>query len=100
MKKEMRETDNSLFPRGKDIDISSEIYRTYRFPGGEKIKINEPKTLRVTDNGHRIIDSRGNSHYIPYGWIHIFWKVREGERNFHYQRSDKEKELLVEEDKK
>ena len=83
----MQKTNNSLFPRAKEVDISTEIYRTYNF-GGEKgkIKIVAPLTLVVSDNGHRIVDEKGLSHYIPYGWIHLHWKVDEGEAKFYYQR--------------
>lgn len=98
MEQTMPETDNSLLPRGKEIDISSEIYRLYRFPRGENVTIKNPKTLVVTDNGHRIVDGRGQSHYIPYGWLHLKFKVKDGEPHFYYKTAKKtqKKEVLTE----
>jgi hypothetical protein len=64
------------------IDIDSEIKRVYRFPNYEDIIINYPLKLCVTENGHRIWDAYGTSHYIPTGWIHLAWEVKEGRPNF------------------
>ena len=91
MEHTMKETENSLFPRGKEIDISSEVYRLYRFQKGETVMIKEPSILVVTDNGHRVVDQKGYSHYIPYGWIHLKFKVKKGEPHFYYQTVKKEK---------
>lgn len=78
----MKETEKSLIPFYKKIDIKGkEKYRTYVFPGGEKVTIDYPEFLIVSDNGHRIYDSCGYSHYIPYGWIHLFWE-NVGDRSF------------------
>jgi hypothetical protein len=63
-------------------DISSEIYREYDFGGGDKVVINSPLQLHVSQNGHRIFDSAGLSHYIPLGWIHLTWEAREGAAHF------------------
>ena len=64
-------------------DISSEEWREYRFLGGETIRINAPQQLNVSESrGHRVFDGHGVSHYIPAGWIHLSWKVRDGEPNF------------------
>lgn len=63
-------------------DISSEAWREYSFDNGEIIKINHPLQLHVNDDGHRIFDSEGISHYIPAKWIHLRWKAKEGEPNF------------------
>jgi hypothetical protein len=69
----MKETQNSLIPRGKKIDLSNrELIRTYVFPGGDKVIIENPQFLIISDNGHRI-GAEGASHYIPYGWIHLWW---------------------------
>lgn len=74
----MKETKKSLFPFYKEIDIGSrEHFRVYVFPNGEEIKINNPEYLIVSDNGHRIRTGEF-SHYIPYGWIHLYWKSKEG----------------------
>jgi hypothetical protein len=64
------------------VDISSEIFRTYVFPGDNKITILDPLALNVSKNGHRVWDSRGFSHYIPQGWIHLYWQVHEDEPHF------------------
>jgi hypothetical protein len=56
-------------------DISSEEWREYVFPDEETVRIESPKKLKVTDNGHRVIDGEGLGHYIPMGWIHLYWKA-------------------------
>lgn len=64
-------------------DISSEEWREYRFIGGEVIRIDRPLKLNVSESrGHRIFDGHGISHYIPAGWIHLSWKVKNGAPNF------------------
>lgn len=64
-------------------DISSELWREYRFLGDETIRIDRPLRLNVSDSGgHRIFDAEGVSHYIPAGWIHLQWVVQDGAPNF------------------
>lgn len=63
-------------------DIDSEEFRTYVFKDGE-ITINSPLKLNVSNSGgHRVFDAQGISHYIPSGWIHLFWKAKENQPNF------------------
>ncbi len=58
-------------------DISTEIVRTYYFPDGETVTIEEPQWLHVSrSGGHRILDLDGLSHYVPKGWIHLCWTAR------------------------
>jgi hypothetical protein len=65
------------------IDISGESTRSYRFPGGDVIKINQPIALNVSrSGGHRLLDALGESHYIPKGWLQLSWCVKEGRANF------------------
>lgn len=66
----------------KFIDIDSELWREYRFPGGEIVRIEGPIKLCVKDNGHRVWDEKNISHYIPSGWIHLTWEAKSGEPNF------------------
>lgn len=56
------------------VDISSEEYRTYIFDKEKRVTIMLPIALSVSNNGHFILDSEGISHYIPKGWIHLFWR--------------------------
>lgn len=64
-------------------DISSEEARTYYFPGGDVITIASPIALSVAKSGgHRLLDGYGSSHYIPRGWIHIKWTVKEDAPHF------------------
>jgi len=80
MEKKKKEPESSLFPRGKEMDISSEIFRLYRFPQGDTVLIKHPKTLFVDDEGvHRVIDMKDNVHVVPLGWIHIKYKHKEDE---------------------
>lgn len=63
-------------------DISSEIARTYTFPGGDTVKIVNPKQLNVSAaGGHRIFAEDG-CHYVPAGWVHLHWTVRDGAPHF------------------
>ena len=60
-------------------DISHESYRTYTFwKDGKfvKVKINHPIKLNVSDSGgHRILDDKNIAHYIPSGWVHLYWET-------------------------
>lgn len=64
------------------VDLSSEAWREYRFPGGQRVRIEKPLKLNVSQEGHRIFDSEGVSHFIPPSWIHLRWQAREGQPNF------------------
>lgn len=61
-------------------DISTELRRTYYFPGGEQVVIENPKQLITSENGHRISDADGNGHYVPVGWLHLHWVNKPGAR--------------------
>ena len=64
-------------------DISSELWREYRFAGGDVVRIEQPLKLNVSESrGHRVFDAQGRSHYIPWGWIHLSWEAKEGAPNF------------------
>ncbi len=68
------------------VDISSEAFRTYTFPGTNgdvfDISVINPTHLSVSASGHRLFDESGLSHYIPKGWIHLRWKAKEGKPHF------------------
>jgi len=66
----------------KFIDISSEEFRVYRFPGGDEVKIDGPLQLSISTGGHRLFDAEGVSHYIPKGWLHLKWKAKNGQPHF------------------
>jgi len=75
---------NVSFNNGTSLefaDISSELYREYTFPSGS-VRIDSPLKLNVSKNGHRVFDANGTSHYIPQGWIHLKWEVKDGQPNF------------------
>lgn len=62
-----------------DLDwknINHEIYRIYVWPDGARVKITRPVKLNVSKSGgHRVLDAENVSHYIPSGWIHLFWET-------------------------
>ena len=63
--------------------ITTEKYRTYEWSDGTKITINQPTHLNVSQSGgHRLLDNAGVSHYIPSGWIHLYWEVYPDQPNF------------------
>ncbi len=63
-------------------DISSEQWREYTFGEGQTVRIDKPLQLYVSDNGHRILDAEGVSHYVPLGWIHLKWQAKDGKPHF------------------
>lgn len=63
-------------------DISSETRRVYVFPDREEVIYN-PLWLHVSESGgHRLWDAQGRSHYIPKGWVHLWWEAKPGCPNF------------------
>lgn len=83
----MKQTKKSLMVWGKQVDISKENYRVYVFPGGDEVRIFRPQYLIVSDNGHRIADINDVSHYIPYGWLHLYWEnADKAKYQFNHQR--------------
>lgn len=63
-------------------DISSEKFRVYEF-GNAVVKIEGPLFLSVSKaGGHRVFDEQGISHYIPSGYNHLYWQVKEGQPHF------------------
>ena len=69
-------------PMKDSTDISSEEFRVYKFPANEEVRIDNPLQLKISGGGHRIIDGQGISHYVPKGWVHLFWKARDGQPKF------------------
>lgn len=78
-------TKKSVITNNKELKFSNltdEQYRTYTFPTNQ-VRIEGPIALHVSKSGgHRILDSQGNSHYIPTGWTQLTWKVKEGQPYF------------------
>lgn len=63
-------------------DISSEKFREYIFDNSV-VRIENPLALNVSKGGgHRLVDAQGESHYVPKGWFHLKWKVRDGQPHF------------------
>ena len=68
---------------GEFLDISSEQYRVYSFPTGQKVQIDNPLWLLVSKSGgHRVIAAQGYAHYIPFTWGHLYWLVKKGKPSF------------------
>jgi len=65
----------------KDLDwknIDHETFRVYQFPNGEFVRISNPVLLNVSrSGGHRILDNKDVAHYVPSGWIHLYWETRD-----------------------
>ncbi len=86
----MRPTDKSLIPYYKKIDLSErEEFRVYVFPSGDTVRIDSPQFLIISDNGHRI-GCKDISHYVPYGWIDLWWKNQEEQQDNFYCENPKE----------
>lgn len=66
----------------KFIDISSEKWREYERPKATT-RIEKPIALNVSKaGGHRVFDANGVSHYIPSGWFHLSWEVKDDMPHF------------------
>ena len=69
-------------------DIDDEEWRRYTFIKDGKswdVTIILPLKINVSKSGgHRLFDSQGNCHYIPFGWIHLEWKAKKGEDHFRF----------------
>lgn len=63
--------------------ISSELFREYHFKD-YVLRIEDPVLLHVSANGHRIVDSKNKSYYVPNGWYCIQWQSREGFKPFEF----------------
>lgn len=85
----MNQTPKSLFPWYKKVDLSDkEHWREYIFPNGERVRIESPQYLIVSDNGHRIKGGDGVCYYIPYGWLYLIFYPRK-EQGFYCEENDK-----------
>jgi hypothetical protein len=69
------------------VEIKGCKKRVYVFPTG-RVVINRPVKLNVKrkpeGDSHRIEDAAGRGHYIPPGWIHLYWEKEEGEPAFSF----------------
>ena len=66
-------------------DLSHEYYRVYCFPDGSVVRIDRPMKLNVAETGgHRVYTGDGISHYIPSGWRHLWWEVKEDAFHFSF----------------
>lgn len=63
------------------VDIPTEKYRVYVFPN-ISVRLDRPLKLSVSENGHRVFTADGISHYIPKGWVHLYWESDKGDPNF------------------
>jgi hypothetical protein len=74
-------TDDKTAPA--PLDISSELFRVYAYPDGQRFRINAPVSLYVLDSGsHRVVDEEGITHRPTPGWLAISWKPRPGQPAF------------------
>lgn len=72
-------------PSLKFNSLESEKFRVYQFRDGFEVRIVSPKVLNVSKGGgHRVLDAEGVSHYIPSGWVHLYWIVKEGQPAFDF----------------
>lgn len=83
----MKQSKDFINKSENDFIDLNEIYREYIFqvpnsPFTNTIRIENPLKLCVKPNGHRVWDAKNESHYIPSGWIHLRWSVKNGEPNF------------------
>lgn len=80
---------DEIFPKGEEIDISNFSYLYYRYPERENVKIPQPLTLFVGDDGHNVTDEFGGGHFMPRGFFHVKYKIK-GEKAERILMEDKE----------
>ena len=70
----------------KELDLTSEEYRTYTYADGSAFRIDRPVKLFVIEgekaDSHRVVDEAGVTHRPTLGYIGISWKPREGQLAF------------------
>lgn len=65
------------------INIVGEKYRTYHYPEGNTITIEDPAYYAVTKSGsHRVLTNTGECNWIKGGFDRISWKVHDGFSHF------------------
>lgn len=80
---EFNEQQITTNPDLKFDSLQDEEFRVYVFDENTDVFIDNPVALNVSKSGgHRVLDSKGFSHYIPSGWKHLMWKVRPGNQFF------------------
>lgn len=82
VKNDKKMVKTTIFGDMEFKDISNEKYREYTFfKEGElcKLRIDKPQWLNYNpkSGGHRIVDAKGMSHYVPGGWIHLTWDAKD-----------------------
>jgi len=69
-------------PKGKQkewLDISNEKWREYVQPhqyGAATMRITDPVSLAIGEEGHTIKDKKGVTHEIPRTWLKITFEER------------------------
>lgn len=68
-------------------DISQEVERTYHYPDGSRVSIQNPVALSVSEGSgnHRVVYEEGGilkSVYVKNDWRFLTWEVEHGTRPF------------------
>lgn len=68
--------------RGTWHDVTGEIFRMYIF-GGTTVRFDKVIKLRVSKNGgHRLVDAKGDSHYVPFKWLALTFRTETNKPRF------------------
>jgi hypothetical protein len=64
-------------------DISSEAWREYVYPNGQRLRYEAPVALAVSKSGgHRLLTEDGVSHVIVAGFVAVDFLVKDGAPHF------------------
>jgi hypothetical protein len=56
----------------RKLDGNGETKRTYRFPGGESVTLENVTHFAARESGtHRLRTADGRLHTVPPGWLHV-----------------------------
>jgi hypothetical protein len=70
----------------KELDITTEMSRTYTYGDGSKFTIASPATLHIIEDErgttHRVVDVDGVTHRPERGWVGISWAAKDGAPKF------------------
>ena len=60
-------------------DISSELWREYRYKDGEVVRVYGPKSLFISPNGsHRVLADDGLVYWVSGDFRHLVWMPKDG----------------------
>lgn len=64
--------------------LESEAWRSYTYPDGDILDVENPIALSISGSGHYVIDSSGVVNFFPNGFIRLRWKNKADKANVNF----------------